>query len=312
MTLPQTIIGCDVSKANLDVFDAGHNAVLRIANDREAITRWLGSLDGRSVFVVFEATGGYDAGLCRALEKAETPFARVNPARARDFARAAGYLAKTDTIDARMLAEMGRRLDLEPEPVSCPQRRRLTGLSRRRDQLVEMRKHEKTRLKQVMDDDLAQDITRHIDWLTRTIKQIQQTIAELIETVGGLRQAYRLLSTIPGIGPVTATTLLSLMPELGHATRRAVAALAGVAPLNNDSGLRRGQRSIRGGRRRVRQALYMAAVAATRADHRFASFYNSLRERGAPAKVAIIAVARKLLVIANAILTNTTPYKHQT
>ena len=312
MTLPHIVIGCDISKAHLDLFDAGQGKAHRIANERHAIAAWLAGLGRRDVFVVFEATGGYDAGLSRMLEDADIAFARVNPARARDFARAAGYLAKTDTVDARMLAEMGSRLDLEPEPVSCPQKRRLYGLLRRRDQLVEMRKQEKTRLKQTAEGDIADDIIDHIDALTRRIKHFEQAIAALIETDTGLKDDYRLVSSIPGIGPVTATALLGLMPELGQVTRRAVAALAGLAPLNNDSGLKRGHRSIKGGRRRVRQALYMAAVVATRGDNRFAGFYRTLRSRGAPAKVALIAVARKLLVTANAIMKTRAPFSAQT
>ena len=148
MTLPHTVIGIDISKDHLDLFDDGHNQTSRMTNDRSTIVRWIETLSTRDVFIVMEATGGYDTVLIRALEDAGPGFARVNPAKARDFARAAGYLAKTDAIDARMLAEMGRRLPLKREAVTCPQRRALQGFSRRRDQLVDMRKQEKTRLRQ--------------------------------------------------------------------------------------------------------------------------------------------------------------------
>lgn len=309
MTLARTVIGIDISKDQLDLFDDGHNQTSRMTNDQSTIARWIETLSDRDVFIVMEATGGYDTILIRALEDAGLGFARVNPAKARDFARASGYLAKTDAIDARMLAEMGRRLSLTREAVTCPQRRALQGFSRRRDQLVDMRKQEKTRLRQTHGDDMTQDIQNHINWLTTRIEAIEARIETLIKDTPDLSHDCQLITSIPGIGPVTSTVLISLMPELGQINRRTVAALAGLAPINNDSGRKRGQRSIRGGRRRVRQALYMAAVAATRTDTRFAKFYRSLQANGVKPKVALIAVARKLLVTANAIIRKQTMFQ---
>lgn len=309
MSIQDPCIGCDVSKRHLDLFDAARTTSARIANTPDAIAAFLETLAGRSVFVVFEATGSYDTGLRRALEQASVPFARVNPERARSFARAEGILAKTDKVDARMLAEMGRKLELGPDPASCPKRRRLAALTRRRDQLVAMRKQEQTRLREVEEPDIVACIRDHIDWLKAHIWAADKQIQTLIASDKALSREARMMRSVPGVGPVTSSVLLSLMPELGIATRRAAAALAGVAPINDDSGRRRGQRRIRGGRKRVRDALYIAALTACRTSPRFKRFYEALRNEGKKAKVALIAVARKLLVVINAMMRQGTDYQ---
>lgn len=311
MTLPHRVIGIDVSKDHLDLFDSADDRTWRIANTSDLVEEWLATLEGDEAFVVFEATGGYDTELWLALEAGDHSFARVNPAQARAFARARGYLAKTDRIDARMLAEMGLRLDLEPTPASCPRRLDLQALGRRRTQLVDMRKQEKTRLKQVRQSGLVSDIEDHIAWLTRAIKAIETQIADLIKATPELADDYRLITSVPGIGSVTAATLLALMPEIGQTTRRVVAALAGLAPINDDSGRKRGHRAIRGGRREVRRNLYMAATAAVRGTNRFATAYRAMRQRGLAHKLAIIAIARRMLIAANAIVRTRTPFLPQ-
>ena len=308
MTLHHRVIGIDVSKDHLDLHDTAGGKTWRMANRPEEIGQWLVGLEDGEAFVVFEATGGYDTELWLALQDKGRGFARVNPAQARAFARARGYLAKTDRIDARMLAEMGLRLQPAPTPVTCPQRLELQALGRRRTQLVDMRKQEKTRLKQTREPELASDIEDHLAWLTRSIKAIETRIDRLIRTTVELADNYRLIISVPGIGPVTAATLLALMPEIGQTTRRAVAALAGLAPINNDSGRKRGKMTIRGGRREVRRNLYMAAVAAIRGNNQFAAFYRSLKDRGMPNKVALIAMARKMIVTVNAIVKTRTPF----
>lgn len=312
MTLHHRVIGIDVSKDHLDLYDSASEQSWRIANRLEAIGSWLAGIEGEEAFVVFEATGGYDTELRLSLEANGRSFARINPARARAFAHARGYLAKTDRIDARMLAELGLRLQPAPTPVSCPQRLELQALGRRRTQLVDMRKQEKTRLKQVREPEVVGDIEDHIAWLGRSIKAVESRIARLIRATPELARDYRLITSVPGIGPVTATTMLALMPEIGQATRRAVAALAGLAPINNDSGRKRGHRTIRGGRRQVRQNLYMAAIAAVRGTSRFAVAYRSMRMRGLAHKVAIIAIARRMLITVNAIVRTRTPFAAQT
>ncbi len=302
MNIHRHVIGIDVSKHHLDIHDRGAR---RIANDATAIAGFVAELPQHAL-VVFEATGAYDNALRQALEAAGRHHARVNPAQARDFARAAGVLAKTDAVDARVLALMGARLDLRHSQPPSPARRQLAQLNQRRDQLVLMRKQEKTRLADAAG--LADDLVDHIAWLDQRIAALEQRIQHFVAADPELRQAAHLLQSVPGIGPVTATTLLALMPELGQRRRRAIAALAGLAPINADSGTKRGQRHIRAGRRRVRTALYMAAVTGTRANSRLKTIYNRLRDTGKPPKVALIAIARRILVIANAILRTNTPF----
>jgi transposase len=308
MTISQTFIGIDISKDFLDVFDGGTGQLNRIATSEDAIAAFLNGLTPGAT-VIFEATGSYDRNIRRGLDLARITYMRVNPSRARDFARAAGYLAKTDTIDARMLAAMGRAIALKAEDRIDPVRERLTHLNTRRDQLVETRAGEKKRLLQTHDGDLRDSITRHITWLTAEIRIVSNAMTELIASSPALQQARGLLETAPGVGTITAITLLAQMPELGHRPAKAVAALAGLAPLNNDSGQRRGKRCIKGGRRRVRRALYMAALAAIRGVPRFNEAYNAIAARSGSAKVAIIAIARKLLVALNAMLRQNVPFR---
>jgi transposase len=260
MTVSPIWIGIDVSKAWLDVAEPGQGH--RLANRPGDLAAFATMLTGRAVTVVFEATGSYDADLRHALTAAGVAFVRINPQRARDFARATGRLAKTDAIDAAMLAEMGRALNLTADPPPAPERERLALLTRRRDQLVAMRVKEKTRRAAMADQAVADDLERHIAWLNAAIAEVEALMRSLVEASAEMVADEAILRTMPGVGPVTAAVLIGLMPELGRRPGKQLAMLAGLAPLNNDSGTRRGQRSIRGGRRRVRQALYMAAVAA--------------------------------------------------
>lgn len=308
MSINPSVVGIDISKHHLDIFDTLNAEATRIDNTKTAIKAALNRLRATSAFVVFEATGGYDRALILALEADGIAFARVNPAQARDFARACGKLAKTDKIDARMLADMGCRLALTPTQAICPKRRKLTDLSTRRDQLVAMRTQEKTRLKLYHDDQLRRDLQDHIDWLTCSIETFDRQIKTLIDANRDLTEQATLMRSVPGVGPVTATTLLALMPELGTRSRRTIAALAGLAPINADSGNYRGTRRIRGGRRRVRKALYMAAVSAVRTKSRFKTIYQTMIDAGKPPKKALIAIARKILVTLNAILREKQPF----
>jgi len=306
MTIPPDVVGIDVSKHTLDIFDAGLGRSETISNTIEATAALAKELAGRGRFVVLEATGRYDARLRRSLEAAGVSYARVNPGRARDFARAAGFLAKTDRVDARMLAKLGEALRPAPAEPADAVRERLTRLHRRRDQLVAMRKQERTRLSEALEDDLLEDLQRHLAWLSAQIADLAKRIAQAISADPRLKETCRIVRTLPGVGPITATTLLALVPELGRRSPKTIAALAGLAPLNRDSGLYRGQRSIRGGRRRVRQALYMAAVSASHTDSRFAAAYQALIAAGKAPKLALIAIARRLLVTANAMVRDQT------
>ena len=302
MIIHPGVMGIDISKHHLDVFDPAVGHAERFMNDAEAVARLAARGAVGGIFVLFEATGHYDAVLRRGLVAAGVTFARVNPARARDFARAAGYLAKTDAVDARMLAAMAQCLRPAAQDNPSPERERLTLLHKRRDQLVATRQQERTRRCECADPDIAADLDRHLDWLDTAIAALDARIRETLATDSELERRQTLLRSAPGVGPVTAVTLIALLPELGQRSPKAIAALAGLAPLNRDSGQHRGQRSIRGGRKRVRDALYMAALAAVRSKTRFRDRYQAMRAAGKPAKLALIAIARKLLVTLNALV----------
>lgn len=308
MSLHPDGIGCDVSKSHLDFFIAQSGLSLRIDNTSAAIAAWLSEQPSSAGFIVFEATGRYDRILCKALQEAGRPYARVNPARARDFAKAIGLQAKTDKIDARMLAHMGASLALPPSEPKDPLLDRFTALQRRRDQLVSMRQKEKQRLREA-DALESASLERHIAWLGQEIKALEQACDQMIQEHQALGQKIRLLQSIPGIGPVTAAALVCHLPELGRLPPKALSAMAGLAPFNTDSGRFKGKRSIRGGRKRVRDALYMAAVTAARSNSRFNAWAKTLTEKGKPFKVVTIALARKILTIANAIVRDVTPYR---
>jgi len=300
MTIAHRFIGIDVCKTHLDIYDEATGTSQRIANSATAIAAMLAGWPSAGVRVIFEATGSYDRILRSALEAAAVAYVRVNPARARDFARATSALAKTDAIDARLLASMGRALALAPSQAPDPQRQRLTRLQRRRDQLVAARADDKKRLHVAEDEEVRASIAAHIAWIDAEIERLQALADRLVAGSARLLALRKQLETVPGVGPVTALTLIALMPELGQRSAKTIAALAGLAPFNNDSGAFRGQRHIRGGRRRVRQALYMAALAAIRKVPHLAAHYRNVAQRSGHAKVGIIAVARKLLVTLNA------------
>lgn len=304
MTLHPDVIGIDIAKAHLDVHDKATGTTRRIANSCIATAEMAASLAGRDCVVVFEATGRYDALLRRTLGEAGIAHARVNPEAARHFAKASGVKAKTDAIDARMLAELGSRMALRREEPADPVRARLGLLTRRRDQLVAMRKQERVRAQGEDDALIAACLVEHIAGLDTAIARIEREIASLMRSSPVLHEAETLLRSAPGIGPVTAAVLIGQLPELGRIGAGAIAALAGLAPYNNDSGTWRGKRSIRAGRSRVRTALYMAAVSLARTK----GFYKRLRSAGKPPKVALVATARKLLVTLNALVRKQKPY----
>jgi transposase len=302
MIISPRCVGIDVSKRTLDIFDDAVGRSERIANAPQPITEQVVRWRCGNVLVVFEATGVYDRELAKALHQAGIRFARINPARARAFARADGRLAKTDAIDARMLANFARTMapaaDQPPEPV----RNALASLAKRRDQMVHMRAQEKNRRSEAYDSAMVEDIANHIDFLDSAIKAIEAMIKALIKAEPEICEQARLMRSAPGIGPVACMQLIAQMPELGRVGPKQVAALAGLAPLNVDSGSYRGKRAIGGGRKRVRDALYMAALNAVRREGTIKRFYQKLRTAGKPAKLALIAVARKLLTMLNAML----------
>lgn len=310
MTIAPVVVGIDIAKHHLDVFDSVRGRAEQWSNSAAAVERLAARFAAAGALVVFEATGCYDRHLRRGLEAAGVAFARVNPRRARDFAKAAGFLAKTDRCDARMLAVMGRALGRSlaaPHPAGAASER-LALLHKRRDQLVAMRQQERTRLSECWDGEIAADLEHHVAWLDDQVRAVEARIRACIAASDELKKAEPLLRSVPGIGPVAAASLLAFAPELGQRTGKSITALAGLAPFNADSGQSRGQRHIRGGRKRIRDALYMAALAAVRTNPRFGHFHRTLIAAGKPPKVALIAVARKLLVTANAIIRDRTPY----
>jgi transposase len=313
MTLPSCTIGIDVSQLWLDCFAQPAGKPMRFANSPAGIAALLAVAGPLGGFYVLEATGSYDAALVKALHAAGLAFHRANPRKARQFAQAAGFLAKTDRVDARMLAAYGAGVALRAETAVAPEREELKLLVGRRDQLVDLRKIERTRLAEAAADWLAESFREVIAGLDGQIARIESRIRQLLARTPVLASQKAILCSAPGIGPVTASVLLALLPdpriksEEGQRDRRAISALAGLAPLAFESGAMRGQRHIWGGRKRVRDALYMAALAACRSGP-FQAIYQAMRASGKPAKLALIAIARQLLVALNAAIRDQKPF----
>lgn len=290
-------VGIDVSKATLDVAVLGEVGGSQFANTaagHRKLAAWLLSKSPARVFL--EATGGYEQSALDALHAAGLPMYRVNPRQARDFAKATGQLAKTDTLDAQVLARMAAAMDLTRYAPREAWRTRLSEWSNRRAQLVQMALSEQQRVDRFTDRVLKKTAQRHVDWLKREIATLDREIAEQLHAQRGLLP----LASLRGAGPVLQATLACELPELGKLNGKAIAKLVGVAPLARDSGTWRGSRAIWGGRDNVRRALYMSALTAMRHEPQLRDFYQSLRARGKAAKVAIVAVMRKMLVILNA------------
>ena len=300
MTLPQDVIGVDIAKDWIDVFFLSARRAERVPMATAELRAF--AARARGALVVFEASGGYEHPLSEALDAADVTYARVNPRQAREFARATGRLAKTDRVDARVLAEMGRALALRPTPPADPGRARLAGLMGRRDDLGAMLRAEMARLRQARDASVRRDIGSMIALLRRRIGKLEAEIAAVIGADEALSDRSRLLRTMPGVGPLLAASLLARLPELGRLDRRAIASLAGLAPHACDSGRFRGKRRIWGGRAEVRRTLYLAGFIASRYDPALRAFRRKLQEAGKPVKLAIVACARKLLTVLNAML----------
>ena len=308
MTISQDVLGVDVSKNWIDVHRLRDGTARRIATSAASLAGFAAELGAIDTLVVFEASGGYERGLAEALDKAGVPRCRVNPRQARDFARAKGRFAKTDRVDAASLAEMGRALDLAPDPVPEPARQRLAKLARRLETLKDMEKSERQRLLREDDPFIAKEIRTLAQGIARRIAALEAEIAGLIAETPRLAEDEALLRSAPGIGPVLAHRLLAYLPELGQLDRRSIASLAGLAPHPCDSGAMRGRRKVWGGRPEARRTLYLAAFIATRCDPGFKDFRAGLQDRGKPPKLAITAAARKLATILNAMLKSRTPY----
>jgi transposase len=265
-------------------------------------------LEGPTVLVVLEATGGFERTVVGALAAAGLAVAVVNPPQVRDFARATGTLAKTDRIDASILARFAEAVRPAPKPLPDREIRALQAMVARRRQLLGMLAAENNRLSSAAKP-VARRIKAHIGWLEKEFSRTERDLEAAIESSTVLGENEELLRSVPGVGPVLARTLLAGVPELGTLTHKRLAALVGVAPLNRDSGTLRGHRSVWGGRADVRAALYMGALVAARRNPVVREFYERLLAAGKPKKVALVACMRKLLSILNAILKHRTPWR---
>ena len=303
MATALTFVGIDVSKAALDVAVRPGDTAFRVANDPAGLAELVQRLRPMApALIVLEATGGYEAAAVAALQVAGLPVVAINPRQARDFAKATGRLAKTDRIDAEALAHFAEAVRPEPRAPATAERQALDAALSRRGQLVEMRVMESNRLVTCRDASVRAGIERHLAWLDAEVAVAERALAEAVRSSPAWRQRDELLRSIPGIGPVVSRTLLASLPELGTTGGGRLAALAGLAPYARDSGTLKGGRHIRGGRADVRRALYLAALSAARRDGPLKEFADRLRSRGKKAKVVLIAVARKLLTIANAVV----------
>jgi transposase len=304
-------VGIDVSKDTLEVHVRPSSLVLRCTNDEDGIATLVSRLQQLGpAGIVLEATGGFEMPVVAALAAAGLTPAVINPRQARRFAEGVGRLAKTDPLDAAVLAHFAEAVRPEPRPVPDAQARVFGDLLARRRQLVQMRVSEQHRLPTATGV-IRKNIQRHLDYLDRQIGAIEADLTEAVKASPVWRERDELLQSVPGVGPQVSRTLLAELPELGQLSGRQLAALCGLAPFNRDSGRHRGPRPIRGGRSHVRAALYQAALVAMRFNAPLRSVYQALLARGKAKKLALIAVARRLLVILNALVRLGTPWQEK-
>jgi len=299
-------IGIDVSKARLDVAIRPSGEKLSVSNDEAGIQTLVNRLSElKPALIVLEATGGLERNITGALGSAPLPVVVVNPRQVRDFAKATGQLAKTDRIDALVLAHFAEAMRPPLRPLPDEVSLELRALIARRRQLIEMMVAERNRLSGASRS-VKKRIDAHIRWLEAELGRADKDLDQAIRQSPIWHEHEDLLKSVPGIGPIVSRTLLAELPELGTLNRKQIAALAGVAPFNRDSGTFRGRRGIWGGRATVRAALYMAALVASRRNSVIRDFYKRLRDKGKAPKVALVACMRKLLTILNAMI------KHKT
>ena len=304
-------IGIDVAKAKLDIAKAIDGPVLKVANEPSAIKAMIKELPRpKSALVVVEATGGYEKALVIELVEAGHIVSVVNPRQVRDFAKALGILAKTDKIDARVIARFGQQVRPRAYVKTHEKQGELDQLVARRRQLVGLRTSEKNRQQQADSKAVAKSIARTLDHLRKDIRRIDEEIRKLVQSDDQWKGRAELLKTAPGIGEVTSTTLIAELPELGDLNRQQISALVGVAPFNCESGTMRGKQMIYGGRKSVRNTLYMATLTAMRFNPTIRAFSERLSSQGKPYKVVATACMRKLLVVLNAMVKENKPWKN--
>lgn len=311
MTHAPVFVGIDVCKARLEVALRPSLDRWTVPHDDAGIRALVARLGAVSpTLIVLEATGGLEGVLTGALVAAGLPVVVINPRQARDFAKATGQLAKTDAIDADLLAQFAEGVRPAVRPLPDAQTQALAALIARRRQLIEMRTAESNRLGSAAKR-VRPGIVAHLRWLDRQLARVEEDLTHAIRQSPVWRERDELLQSTPGVGPVVTTTLLAELPELGTLQGKQIAALVGVAPLNRDSGLMRGKRTVWGGRASVRAALYMSALVAVRHNPVIKAFYHRLRAAGKAPKVALIACMRKLLTILNAMLKHHTPWRYE-
>ncbi len=301
-------VGIDVSKSPLDVAIGTMGEYWQASNDLVGIQRTIGRLlNIQPVLIVVESTGGLEKALITELYKAELPFALVQPRRVREFARSIGLLAKTDKIDARLLARFGEAVKPPITHLPSQAEQYLNALMVRRRQLLDMVVMEKNHLS-TTDLAMRPRVEEHIDWLNKELEELDQHINELIHQIPQFKEKEKILRSAKGVGPVLCAKLLSGVPELGTINRKKIAALVGVAPFNDESGHRHGKRKTKGGREDVRNVLYMATLAAARSNPVIKPYYQHLLKEGKLTKVAMVACMRKFLTILNAMIRDMQPW----
>lgn len=304
------VVGIDVSKEYLDVLLLPSENQKRVTNDESGCTELLAWLISETPsMIVLESTGGLETLAAGILSAASLPVVVVNPRQVRDFAKACGMLAKTDSLDAKIIARFGQAVKPEIRPLKDEMSQILTALVARRRQLVDMLSAEKNRLSSAPRT-TRKSIALHIAWLEKQISTVDDDISAFIQSSPVWKAKEEILTSVKGIGDVTASTILATLPELGSIPRQKVAALVGVCPYNRDSGKFKGKRSIWGGRAAIRSVLYMATLSATRFNPVIKAFYERLKEAGKPHKVALTACMRRLLTILNAMIKNNQKWDH--
>lgn len=306
-----TFIGLDVCRKFLDLHVRPTGVTGRFPNTPAGHRQLLAALPAPDTVgrVVLEATGGLEAVVAATLAAAGYPVAVVNPRQVRDFAKASGQLAKTDALDAAVLAHFGEAMQPQVRPLPSAELQEFRELLDRREQLLQMQTAELNRLAATTQKAVCKSLKDHLAWLAKRLTDVEAQLNHRIAANLQWKATAELLRSIPGVGPQTARMLIGQLPELGHLDRRELASLVGLAPVNCDSGQQRGVRHIVGGRAAVRKVLYMAALASTVHNPILKAFYRRLRAQGKVAKTALIAVARKLLCIANAVVRNRTPWQ---
>jgi transposase len=309
--MEQIYVGIDVAKDRLDIHVRPSGEAFAVARDSEGLADLTGRLGALApTLVVLEATGGYEITVAAAVGAAGLPLAVVNPRQIRDFARAAGRLAKTDALDAEVIARFAETMRPDPRPLPDEQTRALGELVARRRQVIDMMTAERNRRHRLTRRRLIKSVDRVLAVLQKELSEIEAETDETIRATPAWRENDELLQSVPGIGDTVARTLLADLPELGTLDRKQIAALVGVAPFNRDSGQMRGRRTTWGGRAKVRASLYMAALVASRYNPVLKAFYQRLIAAGKAKKLALTAVMRKLLTIVNAMLRDKRQWQH--